>query len=90
MATTNVCILRAPGTNCDIETAYAFEMCGANAERIHFFRLLESPQILSNFQVLCIPGGFSYGDDIGAGVIFSSQLRVRLTDAIGEDRKSVV
>lgn len=84
MATVRACILRAPGTNCDIETAHAFEMAGATAERIHLFRLLENPQLLRDFQVLCIPGGFSYGDDIGAGVIFSRQLRGQLNDAMKE------
>lgn len=84
MTPPKVCVLRAPGTNCDIETAYAFEVCGAKAERVHLFRLLENPRILSEYQALCIPGGFSYGDDIGAGVIFSRQLRVSLGDAIGE------
>ncbi|NOX54694.1 MAG: phosphoribosylformylglycinamidine synthase subunit PurQ [Planctomycetes bacterium] len=84
MAEPRVCVLRAPGTNCDVETAYAFSLCGAKAERVHLFRLLESPGRLRNYQVLCIPGGFSYGDDIGAGVIFSSQLRGHLSDAIHE------
>ena len=84
MTTPNVCILRAPGTNCDVETAHAFEICGAAARRVHLFRLLEDPGIVSKFQILCIPGGFSYGDDIGAGVILSRQLRDRLGEAIGE------
>lgn len=84
MATVRACILRAPGTNCDIETAHAFEMAGATSERIHLFRLLEKPELLKEFQILCIPGGFSYGDDIGAGVIFSRQLRGQLNDAMRE------
>lgn len=78
------CVLRAPGTNCDVETAYAFEAAGASAERVHLFRLLESPELLRDFQILCVPGGFSYGDDIGAGVIFSRQLRGQLRETIGE------
>lgn len=84
MATPRVCVLRAPGTNCDPETAHAFEMCGARAERVHLLRILEDPAVLSGFQALCIPGGFSYGDDIGAGVIFSSHLRGQLSEAIQE------
>lgn len=77
-----VCVLRAPGTNCDVETAYAFELAGGLPERVHLFRLLEEPTTLDQFQVLCIPGGFSYGDDLGAGVVFGAQLRVRLFDAV--------
>ena len=77
-----ICVLRAPGTNCDIETAYAFEMAGGIAERVHLFRLLESPELLGSWQILCIPGGFSYGDDIGAGVIFSRHLKRRLKEEL--------
>jgi len=84
MAAPRVCILRAPGTNCDYETAFAFEQAGATAERVHLFRLLEQPDRLNQYQVLCIPGGFSYGDDLGAGVVFSRQLRGQLNDAIRE------
>jgi phosphoribosylformylglycinamidine synthase len=40
--------------------------------------------MLKDFQVLCVPGGFSYGDDIGSGVIFSRQLRNQLGNALGE------
>ena len=83
MATPHVCVLRAPGTNCDVETAHAFTSCGADADRVHLFRVLESPGLLDDYQVLCVPGGFSYGDDIGAGVIFSSQLRGQLSETIG-------
>ena len=84
MAPPRVCVLRAPGTNCDRETAHAFTICGAKAERVHVYRLLENPKLLANYQVFCIPGGFSYGDDIGAGIIFSRQLRGRLGDELGE------
>lgn len=84
MSRPRVCVLRAPGTNCDVETAFAFERVGADAERVHLFRLLEQPERLKDFQILCIPGGFSYGDDVGAGVIFGSQLRGRLGEAIHE------
>jgi phosphoribosylformylglycinamidine synthase len=84
MAVPKVCVLRAPGTNCDVETAFAFESCGAAAERVHLFRALEQPERLRDFQILCIPGGFSYGDDVGAGVVFSRALRGRLADALHE------
>ena len=84
MPAPKVCVLRAPGTNCDIETAYAFESCGAVAERVHIFQLFEKPQLLADFQMLCVPGGFSYGDDIGSGVIFANQLRGHLGDALGD------
>ncbi len=88
MSKPRVCVLRAPGTNCDIETAHAFELAGGEAERLHLFRLLENPALLDDFQILCIPGGFSYGDDVGAGVIFSRHLRGKLNDAMQAFRSS--
>ncbi|HEX6987351.1 MAG TPA: phosphoribosylformylglycinamidine synthase subunit PurQ, partial [Planctomycetaceae bacterium] len=83
MAQPRVCVLRAPGTNCDAETAFAFERSGAAADRVHLFRLLEDPAALDGYQILCVPGGFSYGDDVGAGVIFSQKLGGPLVDALG-------
>jgi phosphoribosylformylglycinamidine synthase len=84
MVSPRVCVLRAPGTNCDVETAHAFALAGATADRVHLFRLLESPELLRDYQALCIPGGFSYGDDLGAGVIFSGHLRDQLHDSVHE------
>ena len=82
MATPRVLVLRAPGTNCDVETALAFEQAGGAPERIHVRRILESPALLNEFQVLCLPGGFSYGDDIASGRILGNQLRKQLADQL--------
>jgi phosphoribosylformylglycinamidine synthase len=81
-----VIILRAPGSNCDEESAFAFEQAGARAERIHLNRWLESPQLAADFQILCLPGGFSYGDDLGSGRIFANQLRHHLADTLAAFR----
>ena len=75
-----VLLLRAAGTNCDGETAYAFELAGARTEKVHINRLLREPHLLGNFQVLAIPGGFSYGDDIAAGRILANQISHHLRD----------
>lgn len=72
-------ILRTAGTNCDRETAFAFELAGASAESVHINSLLKNPHQLDDYQILAIPGGFSYGDDIAAGRIFASQIRTHLT-----------
>jgi phosphoribosylformylglycinamidine synthase subunit PurQ / glutaminase len=84
MAHPRVLILRAPGTNCDLETAHAFELAGAQCERRHVNQLLESPAAMADFQILCLPGGFSYGDDLAAGRILGSQLKRRLAGAMQE------
>ena len=78
----HVLILRAPGTNCDAETAFTFERAGATTETLHINRLLEDPALFQSFQILCIPGGFSYGDDLGAGRILGNQIQHHLADAI--------
>jgi len=77
-----VLILRAPGTNCDEETAHAFALAGGVPERWHVNRLLENPKQLAEFQVLCLPGGFSYGDDIAAGRILGNQIRHHLSGTL--------
>ena len=86
MAQPRILILRAPGTNCDAETAFAFERAGGTPEVIHLNRLLESPNLAAEHQVLCIPGGFSYGDDVAAGRIFANQIRHHLADVLTEFR----
>jgi len=73
--------LRAPGTNCDVETAFAFEQAGAETSLVHVNRLIRGEQRLSDYQIMVIPGGFTYGDDIAAGKVLANELRLKL----GED-----
>ena len=75
-------ILRAPGTNCDHETAFAFERAGGISRRVHVEALAERPSMLDDVQIFCIPGGFSYGDDIASGRILALRLRTFLADAL--------
>ena len=77
-------ILRTAGTNCDVETAYAFELAGARAQRVHINEVLANAARLGEYQILAIPGGFSYGDDIAAGRIFANQIVHHLRDAVRE------
>ena len=74
-------ILRTAGTNCDGETAHAFHLAGSETEMLHVNRLLEQPVLLEQYQILALPGGFSYGDDIAAGRIFANQIANHLSDA---------
>jgi len=77
-----VLILRAPGTNCDEETQFAFELANAECEKIHINQILEQPKRLRDFQIVCFPGGFSYGDDVAAGRILATKLESRLSDEL--------
>src|SRR6266550_2166183 len=86
MAVPRALILRAPGANCDLEAQFAFEQAGAVAERIHINRLREQPALLQRFQILVVPGGFTYGDDVAAGKILANQLAHFLGEALRKFR----
>ncbi|MDX2447764.1 MAG: phosphoribosylformylglycinamidine synthase subunit PurQ [Desulfobacterales bacterium] len=81
MKAVNVLVLTGYGLNCDNETAYAFELAGASAQRVHINALIAGAVSLSDFQILVFGGGFSWGDDHGAGVIQA----VRMKTSIGRE-----
>ncbi|MEO0071853.1 MAG: phosphoribosylformylglycinamidine synthase I [candidate division WOR-3 bacterium] len=80
--TVKVGVLFTSGTNCDEETIYAFRLVGAQAERIYLTELKRNPKILQRYQILCLPGGFTYGDYLHAGKILANTLKVLLKDAL--------
>src|SRR4030042_5005781 len=75
-------VLRAAGTNCDMETQYALELAGAGADRVHVNRLIEDRSLLDQYHILVFPGGFSYGDDVAAGRILANQVSQQLPEQI--------
>lgn len=86
ISTVKVLVLRAPGTNCDQETGFAFTTAGGHCDFVHINQLVQRPQMLANYQILCLPGGFSFGDDIAAGRILASQMESRLAEVLAEFR----
>ncbi|MFO8101467.1 MAG: phosphoribosylformylglycinamidine synthase I [Dehalococcoidia bacterium] len=84
MAKPKTLILRAPGTNCDEETAFAFQLAGASTELVHVNELVFGRKSLSDYQILCIPGGFTYGDDISAGKILANEVRLKIGEQVRE------
>lgn len=75
-------VLRAAGINCDMETAFALEQAGAEAERVHINRMIEDKRLLEDYQIMVFPGGFSYGDDVAAGKILANQIIHHLYEPI--------
>jgi phosphoribosylformylglycinamidine synthase len=73
-----VVVLRTAGTNCDAETAFAFERCGAGVDSVHINRFFRREARLEDYHILAVPGGFTYGDDIISGRILANELRLRL------------
>lgn len=92
MAKPRVLILRAPGANCDLETEFAFAQAGGLPQRVHVNRLRENPRQLAEYQILVVPGGFTYGDDVAAGKILANQLSVFLADELRRfrDREKLI
>ena len=71
-------VLRAPGINCDRETAHACRLAGFETDLLHINQLLKAPERLLDYHFLVIPGGFSYGDDLGAGTLLAKNLAIHL------------
>jgi len=75
-------ILRAPGINRDEDAAAAIELAGGRAERIHVNRVVDGAVRLADYALLLIPGGFSYGDHLGAGKLLAVDLIHRLGEPL--------
>jgi phosphoribosylformylglycinamidine (FGAM) synthase-like amidotransferase family enzyme len=78
MKTPRALVLRAPGINCDRETAQACRLVGFATDLLHINTLLKAPEHLLDYDFLVIPGGFSYGDDLGAGTLLAKNLTIHL------------
>ncbi len=81
-----VCIVRAPGTNCDAETLDGVIAAGGTGEIVHFNRLHGGSRKLEDYDALIFPGGFSYGDEIRSGVIWAR----KFLGLLGDDLKKFV
>jgi hypothetical protein len=70
-------VLTGYGLNCDHETAYAFKSAGAVSERVHINSLIKGEVSLDKFNIMAFVGGFSWGDDHGAGVIQAVRMKTK-------------
>ncbi|VVB92772.1 Phosphoribosylformylglycinamidine synthase subunit PurQ [uncultured archaeon] len=77
-------ILTGYGINCDMELAHAFELAGAEAERVHLTDLINGTRNLSDFHILALPGGFSFGDDIASGKVLANMIKYNLGGQVRE------
>ncbi len=82
MTNPKVIVLAGYGLNCEEETKQAFELAGATGVIIHINDLIDKTYKLDDFQILAIPGGFSYGDDTGSGNAYAAKLKNHLDDKI--------
>ncbi len=78
----SVMILTGYGLNCEHELCHSFEICGAMIHLTHISELMNNPDLLDEYQILAIPGGFSFGDHLGSGVGLSVLLKHKTGDAL--------
>ncbi len=79
-------VLYAPGTNCHHETVYALELAGARAQLAFLNTVLQGAQNLAHCDILVLPGGFGFGDHLGAGRILAADLVHRCPGQLEEIR----
>ncbi|MCP3922759.1 MAG: phosphoribosylformylglycinamidine synthase I [Desulfobacterales bacterium] len=84
MSKVKALVLSGYGLNCDHETAYAFDITGAEPKRVHINGLIDGTETLKDYKILVFIGGFSWGDDHGAGVVQSIRLKTHIGDQILE------
>lgn len=77
-----VAVLFGFGINCDRETAAVFDMVGGKPERLHVNNLVQGNRSLEEFDILAVPGGFSFGDHLGSGRLLGNRLRFALRDQL--------
>ena len=77
-----VMIMHATGSNRDRDAALACELAGGEPEIVHVNQLIAHERNLLDYAMLVVPGGFSYGDDLGAGTLWALDLRHRLGDSV--------
>lgn len=81
-----VLVLTGDGINCEEETALAFKEEGAETKIVHIADLIAAPELLQEAHILALPGGFSFGDELGSGQV----LALKLKHALGAELKKFV
>ena len=75
-------VITAAGINCDLELAESFRAAGAVPECVLLTELVRDPSRVDRYQLVGLPGGFSYGDDVAAGRIMGALMRRSLYPAL--------
>jgi phosphoribosylformylglycinamidine synthase I len=88
-----VLVLTGDGINCEEETALAFREEGAEAMIVHIQDLINTPTLLKQSHILALPGGFSFGDELGSGQVLALKLKHSLGAELKqfiEDKKCII
>ena len=82
MYTPKVAVLFGFGINCDHETAAVFDMAGGRSTRVHLNSFISGADDLANYDILAVPGGFSFGDHLGSGRLMGNRMRFSLREEL--------
>ena len=80
--TPSVAVLFGFGINCDRETAAVFNLVGGQSKRIHLNSFINGDENLEDYDILAVPGGFSFGDHLGSGRLMGNRMRFSLRDKL--------
>ncbi len=72
------------GINSEMETQVALARAGMAADIVHINDLIAGDRSMADYRLLVFPGGFSYGDDTGAGNAYANRVRNNLWDELQE------
>lgn len=79
---TKALVLSGYGINCEQETAYAIRKVGGSTDIVHVNELIENPTLLQKYNFFVVPGGFSFGDDLGSGKVLANKMKFKLKDSL--------
>jgi phosphoribosylformylglycinamidine synthase len=77
-------ILLAHGTNRDHDAAEALTLAGADPEIVPLNVLRVGKRRFADYQMLVLPGGFSYADALGAGKLVAIDIQAYFADQVTE------
>ncbi len=77
-------VLTGYGINCENESKYAIEKSGGVADIYHLNKVIENPKLMEEYNMLMVPGGFSFGDDLGSGKVFGNKMKFKLKDQLSD------
>ena len=82
MGVVRICVITGYGINADVELVDAFRLSGGAPDLVHVNDLIAAPERLKSYSILGFPGGFSFGDHLGSGLVFANLFRRSLKAAL--------
>lgn len=79
-----IAVITGYGINSDNELAHCFTLAGGDPHRVHINDLIARKPALSDFDIIAVPGGFSFGDHIASGRVFANKLKASLADDLAK------